>query len=52
MAEEEIRNMAVLVNIVARKVKRELESGSDTLLNELLWNVPLNVLIAHAKDEK
>lgn len=49
--DDEIRNMIVIVDVVAKKAKTQLEAGNDTLLRELIWNVPLNILAKHAREE-
>ena len=50
MAEEEIRNLEILVNLVARKIEAEIKAGSTKTLKELLWTVPTNILAEYAKD--
>ena len=50
--EEEIRNMGVLVDVVANKIRQEIERGNTEGLKEMLWAVPVNILAEYAKDHE
>lgn len=51
MAEEEIRNLGILVDVVAKRIEREIKAGNTRTLKELLWQVPTNILAEYAKEE-
>ena len=48
----EIEDMAVLVNVVALRIEKEVKAGDVKALKELLWNVPTNILAQYAKHEE
>ncbi len=35
--EKEMNNITILVDLVAKRIKRQLETKDDALLKELLW---------------
>ncbi len=49
--EDEIRNLGILVDVVAKRVEAEIKRGNTQILKELLWNVPTNILTLYAKEE-
>ncbi len=47
----EIENLRILVDSVAKKIAIEIEQGNLDGLKNLLWNVPVNVLADFLKEE-
>ncbi len=51
MTEDEIRNLNILVDVVAKRIEHEIKEGDTKALKELLWNVPTNILAQYAKED-
>lgn len=47
--ENEIGKLNILVNVVANKIASQVKQGKLNELQELLWNVPVNILAEFAK---
>ena len=50
MAEDEIRNLSIVVDTVERRIVREVKEGKLETLHEILWNVPTNLLQKYATE--
>ena len=52
MVEDEIRNLAMLVDMVEKRIEREVKEGKLETLHDILWNVPTNLLLRYVTEEK
>ncbi len=50
MAQEEINNLRILVEMVLSRIKRDAENKDYRVINELLWHVPTQILQTYIKE--
>lgn len=48
--ENEIEKLRILVDVVAKRIERDIKAGNTDTLKELLWNVPTVILSQYVKE--